>query len=125
MLLLASAVPTGRVGEQVREPQTLAGLQPSYRHGIGQFELDLSGFKKPSQLAGRTVRINTGIGQTVVYVPEGLPVKLDAELRGGEISAFGRQWHGHDNDVTTTDGDGRALHLVINQRFGDMEVIRR
>lgn len=125
MLLLASAVPNGRVGEQVRKPQTLAGLQSSYRHGIGEFELDLSGFNKPSQLAGRTVRINAGIGQTVVYVPEGLPVKLDAGLRGGEISAFGRQWHGHDNDVTTADGDGRALHLVINQRFGDMEVIRR
>jgi phage shock protein PspC (stress-responsive transcriptional regulator) len=125
MLLLASAVPTGRIGEQVRKPQTLAGLHSSYRHGIGQFELDLSGFRKPSQLAGRTVRINSGIGETVVYLPEGLPVKLDAELRGGEISAFGRQWHGHDNDITTADGDGRALHLVINQRFGDMEVIRR
>jgi phage shock protein PspC (stress-responsive transcriptional regulator) len=125
VLLLASAVPDGRIGEQVRKPQTLAGLQSSYRHGIGQFELDLSGFRKPSQLAGRTVRINAGIGETVVYVPEGLPVKLDADLRGGEISAFGRQWHGHENDVTTADGDGRALHLVINQRFGDMEVIRR
>jgi phage shock protein PspC (stress-responsive transcriptional regulator) len=124
-LLLTSAVPPGRVGEQVRKPQTLAGLQSSYQHGIGQFELDLSGFNKPSQLAGRTVRVNAGIGQTIVYVPEGLPVTLDADLRGGEISAFGRQWHGHDNDVTTADGEGRALHLVINQRFGDMEVIRR
>ena len=124
-LLLAAAVPHGRVGEQVREPQTLAGLQSSYRHGIGEFELNLSGFNKPAQLAGRTVHINTGIGQTTVYVPEGLPVKLDAELRGGEINAFGRQWHGRANDVTTTDGDGKALHLVINQRFGDMEVIRR
>jgi len=124
-LLLASAVPTGRVGDQLREPQTLAGLQASYRHGIGQFELDLSGFNKPTQLAGRTVHINAGIGQTIVYVPEGVPVKLDAELSGGEISAFGRQWHGHNNDVTTADGEGQALHLVINQRFGDMEVIRR
>ena len=124
-LLLASAIPHGRIGEQVREPQTLAGLQPSYRHGIGEFELNLSGFDKPAQLAGRTVHINTGIGQTTVYVPKGLPVKLDAELRGGEINAFGRQWHGRANDVTTSDGDGKALHLVINQRFGDMEVIRR
>jgi predicted membrane protein len=103
----------------------LVGLESSYRHGIGQFELDLSGFSRPSQLAGRTVRINAGVGQTIVYVPEGLPVKLHAELKGGEINAFGRQWHGHDNDVTTADGDGRALHLVITQRFGDMEVIRR
>ena len=124
-LLLTSALPSGRVGQQEREPQTLAGLQSSYRHGVGQFELDLSGFSKPSQLAGKTVHINAGVGQTIVYVPKDVPVKLDAELKGGEISAFGRQWHGSDNDVTTTDGDGQALHLVINQRFGDMEVIRR
>jgi len=124
-LMLASAIPSGRVGEQVREPQTLAGLQSSYRHGIGQFELDLSGFTRPAQLAGRTVHINAGIGQTIVYVPKGVPVKLDAELKGGEINAFGRAWHGRGNEVTTTDGDGQALHLVINQRFGDMEVIRR
>jgi phage shock protein PspC (stress-responsive transcriptional regulator) len=124
-LMVTSAVPHGPVGEQLREPQTLAGLQSSYRHGIGQFELDLSQFDKPSQLAGRTVHIEAGIGQTIVYVPKSLPVKLDAELEGGEISAFGREWHGHGNDVTTVDGEGKALHLVINQRFGDMEVIRR
>ncbi len=124
-LLLSSALPNGRVGEQLREPRTLAGLQSSYRHGIGQFELDLSGFSKPSQLAGRTVHINTGVGQTIVYVPKGIPVRLDADLKGGEINVFGRTWHGSNNEVTTTDGDGQALHLVINQRFGDMEVIRR
>jgi phage shock protein PspC (stress-responsive transcriptional regulator) len=124
-LMVSSAVPHGRVGEQVREPQTLAGLQSSYRHGIGEFELDLSGFGKPSQLAGRTVEITTGIGQTTVYVPKDLPVMLDATLQGGEITAFGAEWHGSDNDVRYTDGEGKALHLIINQRFGDMEVIRR
>ncbi|HJR89760.1 MAG TPA: PspC domain-containing protein [Aeromicrobium sp.] len=124
-LMVSSAVPHGRVGDQVREPQTLGGLQSSYRHGIGEFELDLSRFDKPSQLAGRTVHITTGIGQTTVYVPMDVPVTLDAKLRGGEITAFGAQWHGSDNDVRYTDGEGKALHLVINQRFGDMEVIRR
>ena len=124
-LMVFSAVPHGRVGEQVREPQTLAGLQSSYRHGVGEFKLDLSGFNKPTQLAGRTVEINAGIGQTTVYVPMDLPVILDAKLRGGEITAFGAQWHGSNNDVRYTDGEGKALHLIINQRFGDMEVIRR
>ena len=124
-LMVSSAVPHGRVGEQVREPQTLAGLQSSYRHGIGEFELDLSGFGKPSQLAGRRVEITNGIGQTTVYVPKDLPVTLDAKLKGGEITAFGAEWHGSDNDVRYTDGEGKTLHLVINQRFGDMEVIRR
>jgi hypothetical protein len=124
-LLVASVVPGGRVGEQVREPRTLAGLHSSYRHGIGDFELDLSRFNKPSQLAGRTVHITTGIGQTTVYVPHKVPVRLDAHMRGGEINAFGGQWHGRNNGITATDGEGRALHLVIDQQFGDMEVTRR
>ena len=124
-LMVSSAVPHGGVGEQEHQPQTLAGLEPSYSHGIGRLELDLSGFDRPSQLAGRTVHINTGVGETTVYVPGGIPVTLHAELKGGEISAFGRTWHGSDNDVRTTDGEGKALHLEINQRFGDMEVIRR
>jgi phage shock protein PspC (stress-responsive transcriptional regulator) len=124
-LMVASVVPHGGIGEQEHQPETLAGLESSYRHGVGRFELDLSGFNRPSLLAGRTVHINTGVGEATVYVPEGLPVKLHAELKGGEISAFGREWHGSDNDVRTTDGEGKALHLEINQRFGDMEVIRR
>jgi predicted membrane protein len=124
-LMVASVVPRGGIGDQEHQPQTLAGLESSYRHGVGRLELDLSGFNRPSQLAGRTVHINTGVGETTVYVPEGLPVTLHAELKGGEIRAFGREWHGSDNDVRTTDGEGRALHLEINQRFGDMEVIRR
>jgi phage shock protein PspC (stress-responsive transcriptional regulator) len=133
-LLVSSALPNGRIGQQVREPQTLTGLQPTYRHGVGQFELDLSEFKSPGQLAGLTVHINAGVGQTIVYVPDDVPVRLDAHLRAGEINAFGRQWHGRDNEVTTTDGDPPQargapkkayLHLVIDQRFGDMEVIRR
>lgn len=130
-LAVSSAVPDGRIGEQVREPHTLTGLQPSYRHGIGQFVLDLGRFDRPGDLAGRTVHIHAGIGQTVVYVPENVPVRLDAELSGGVIQAFGREWEMHgprdrnDSDVTAVDGQGRALRLVIDQRFGEVKVIRR
>jgi phage shock protein PspC (stress-responsive transcriptional regulator) len=130
-LALSSAVPSGPIGEQERAPRTLAGLQPTYRHGIGQFELDLGQFSRPQELAGKTVRIHAGIGQTLVYVPENVPVRVDAELRGGAINVFGREWEMHgpharsDNEITTVDGRGRALHLVIDQRFGEMKVIRR
>ena len=130
-LAVSSAVPDGRIGQQVRDPHTLTGLQPTYQHGIGQFELDLGGFTRPEELVGKTVHVRAGIGQTVVYVPEDVPVRLDAELRGGVINAFGREWEMHgprsrnDNEITTVDGRGRALHLVIDQRFGEMKVIRR
>jgi phage shock protein PspC (stress-responsive transcriptional regulator) len=131
-LAVSSAIPDGRIGQQVRDPHTLAGLQPTYQHGIGQFELDLGDFTRPEQLAGKTVHIRAGIGQTIVYVPDDVPVRLDATLRAGAINAFGHEWEMHGNpggrdgnDVATVDGRGRALHLVIDQRFGEMKVIRR
>jgi phage shock protein PspC (stress-responsive transcriptional regulator) len=124
-LAISSAVPDGRFGQQTRSPETLNDLPSSYRHGVGQFELDLSGFKDPDQLAGKTVRIEAGVGQTLVHLPDDVPVRLDARLRGGEISAFGREWGGRNNNVAVTDGDGRALTLVIDQRFGEVKVIRK
>lgn len=124
-LAVTSAVPNGRVGEQVRDPHTLAGLQSTYRHGVGRFELNLSKFDQPSQLVGKTVAIESGIGQTVVYVPDDLPVRLDAHLRAGEITYFGHQQHGQRNELSYLDGSGRPFLLVINQRFGEVQVIRR
>jgi phage shock protein PspC (stress-responsive transcriptional regulator) len=125
VLAITSATPTGRVGQQTADPQTVSAVRHQYRHGIGDFELDLSDIAKPASLAGRTVRVDTGVGQTQVWVPDDVPIELRVTLRGGEINAFGRTWHGRQNDVHVTDGRGKPLHLVINQRFGDVEVNRR
>ena len=140
ILAVHAAVPSGRIGEQVRRPDTISQVHGHYRHGVGRFELDLGRVANPSGLAGRTVVVDAGVGQTQVYVPDDVRVDLSVKLQGGEVNAFGRTWHGNDNDVHLTDGPAQAkvprkrevpparttpLHLVINQRFGDVEVNRR
>ncbi|HUP99533.1 MAG TPA: PspC domain-containing protein [Aeromicrobium sp.] len=125
VLAITSAAPSGPIGDHSAQPQTVREVHHQYRHGIGQFSLDLSGVANARGLAGKTVVVDTGVGQTQVWVPDDVPVDLAVTLRGGEIVAFGRTWHGSDNDIRLTDGKGKPLHLVINQRFGDVEVNRR
>jgi phage shock protein PspC (stress-responsive transcriptional regulator) len=132
VLAIGSVTPGGPIGQQSPAPHTLSDVHPAYRHGIGDFELDLSGVARPAGLAGRTVRISAGVGQTTVTVPSGIPVKVDASVQAGEITTFGRRWHGdacagsrcRGTGVSVTDGKGKALHLIINQKFGEIDVIR-
>jgi phage shock protein PspC (stress-responsive transcriptional regulator) len=124
VLTIGSFAQSGPIGDQSYSPRTATDVQPTYEHGIGNFELDLSDIARPADLAGRTVRIKAGIGRTAVTVPSDVAVTVDASLQSGEINAFGQQWRTQDRTVTLTDGKGEALHLVITQRFGEIEVGR-
>jgi phage shock protein PspC (stress-responsive transcriptional regulator) len=125
VLTIGSLTHGGPIGQQSRAPHSVSEVHSAYKHGIGDFELDLSEVAPASDLAGRTVRITAGIGRTAITVPPDVPVKLDASVQSGEVSAFGRRWHGQDESVTFTDGKGKALHLVVNQKLGEVEVIRK
>jgi len=50
-------------------------------------------------------------------------VRLDTSLQAGELNAFGRHWPG-DRPVSVVDGKGKALHLVVTQKFGEIRVER-
>jgi len=122
-LTIGSLAQGGPIGDQSRNPQTLSELKPAYKHGIGNFELDLSDVARPATLAGQTVRVKAGIGRTAVTVPAGVAVRLDASVESGEVNAFGREWRGQQS-VSVTDGTGKPLHLIVNQKYGEIEVLR-
>ncbi len=125
VLAIGSVLPNGRIGEQSPTPTTAAGVDSSYEHGIGLLELDLTEVTDPTALLGRTIKLDNGVGQTKVIVPEGLNVVIDGELRLGEISVFGRKEHGTDNEIKTpATGTGSALTIEIDQNIGNVEVVR-
>ncbi|MFL6090979.1 MAG: PspC domain-containing protein [Aeromicrobium sp.] len=124
-LTISSLVPHGPMGRSEFAPTTAHAVKAHYRHGVGEMAIDLSGVAHPAQLTGRTINVDAGVGRTVVYVPDSLPVRLDVRLGAGEIYAFGEQWHGRDNNPTIKDGDGPGLHVVVHQKVGDVEVIRK
>lgn len=125
-LAIGSFLPNGRIGTQTPTPINAMQVDQHYRHGVGQIELDLTEVSNPQALLGRTVEVEAGIGQTTVVVPEGLNVRVRADLDAGEIRVFDRKTDGTDTELTypaTT--TGLALTLDIHQRLGNIEVIRR
>ncbi|MBD8607152.1 PspC domain-containing protein [Aeromicrobium sp. CFBP 8757] len=126
-LAIGSLFPSGRIGSQTPTPTVAADVRPTYRHGVGELELDLTRVSDVERLAGRTISIDAGIGQTTVVVPDGLLVDVGAHVRAGQIDLFGRLEDG--TDVSLADvadrPDGSALRIDIDQDLGQIEVISR
>ncbi len=125
VLTVGSALPSLRVGEQVERPTTAAAVDAEYVHGIGKVELDLTDVSNPQALLGRTVTIDSGIGETRVIVPDDLDVAVDAELKAGEITVFDRKTNGTDNQLDVPADSARHLTIDIEHRLGTIEVIRQ
>lgn len=88
----------GGVGDRTWTPRTTAGVQATYRLGVGQAVLDLSRL----QLApGETVdlRVRQGIGDLTIVLPEGVSADVDSEVNAGDI-----RW------PDGTDQNGTSLH---------------
>jgi phage shock protein PspC (stress-responsive transcriptional regulator) len=127
VLAVGSVFPSGRIGTQRPVPTAAADVEPHYRHGIGELHLDLTQVSDPDLLAGRTIHVDAGIGQTTVIVPDGLKVAVDTHLRAGQVDLFGRMDNGTDVSMAdANDGpDGTALTIDIDQKVGQIEVISR
>jgi phage shock protein PspC (stress-responsive transcriptional regulator) len=125
-LAIGSLLPRGEIGEQTPRPANATQVESHYRHGIGRIELDLTGVSNPQALLGRTIKIETGIGETRVIVPTGVNVRVTSDIFAGEIRVFDRKTNGTETDLTYPAAEaGAALTLDIHQRIGDIEVIRR
>lgn len=126
-LAIGSVFPTGRIGEQRPTPTSAAEVEAEYRHGIGELELDLTRVSDVDRLLGRTVRVDSGIGETTIIVPADLNVDVDAHVSAGEIDLFGRREDG--TSVSLADAPDRlgqpALTIEIDHDLGPIKVIRR
>lgn len=122
---VGSTVPSPKIGQLDVAPRTASDVETRYAHGIGDVRIDLSEVDDPRGLLGRSVSVDTGIGQTTVVVPNGLNVAVDADLLAGEITVLGRSVNGNGTQLTSPADPGRALTLTIDHSIGDIEVIRQ
>ncbi len=125
VLAFGSLLPDARIGQQTVDPVTAAEVASSYKHGIGQLELDLTEVGNPNALLGRTITIDSGVGQTRVILPSDLDVAVNTELRAGEIRLFDRQTDGTSVELSQPAKGARHLTIDINHRLGNIEVIRK
>lgn len=125
VLAATSLLPNGRIGADTFSPTTAASVESRYEHGIGELRLDLADVANPTALEGRTVNVEAGVGHTVVIVPQGLDVTVDAYVRIGDIRVFDRQSSGTATRLYEESDDRPALRLHIQQTIGQIEVQRR
>jgi phage shock protein PspC (stress-responsive transcriptional regulator) len=126
-LAVTSTVPTWTVGERRAHPTSAAAVHDHYELGIGRQVVDLSDVRDLDALDGRTVRMETGVGETVVVVPDGVDLSVDADVDAGEVVVFGiREEHGPGTQLHYADRDTAApdLELVVRNRLGRIEVER-
>jgi predicted membrane protein len=117
--VLADIPLTGGIGEQRHHP--VATVADEYRWGIGSMTLDLRG--ATADLDGRIIEASVAIGELIVYVPEGIPIRIEAHTGIGETRVLGEADGGFDSDIETAGPEG-ALILRLDVAIGKVEVRR-
>ena len=75
-LAVTSVMPAWTVGERRVDPLTAAAVDDSYELGVGRQLIDLGDVTDVDALDGRTITVETGVGETVVVVPDGMDVSV-------------------------------------------------
>lgn len=126
LLAASSLVPDLSMGERRVLATDAADVADAYELGVGRQVVDLTGIDDLEALDGRTVRVETGVGETVVQVPDGLDIDVVADVDLGEVLVLDREMDGTDNVVTYSDADTGApdLTLLLETQVGRIEVDR-
>jgi hypothetical protein len=92
VLTLAPTRWNGAAGYRSVTPASPAELAGTYRHGAGEFRLDLSQLSLPP---GTTeVRVRVGMGEATVTAPWNATVEAVARVGAGEFNLLGRSQSG-------------------------------
>jgi phage shock protein PspC (stress-responsive transcriptional regulator) len=107
----------GGVGDEVYRPGSASELRDRYELGIGELEVDLRNTDLP---AGDTpLRIDLGVGEARLIVPEDVCVATDADVGVGAVRVFDRDSGGVDVDlVDEPDADLNTTRLMVNADVG-------
>jgi phage shock protein PspC (stress-responsive transcriptional regulator) len=115
----------GGVGDREYRPASMSELRDHYEIGIGGMDVDLRDLELPD---GRTdLDVDVGLGEAVVYVPEGACVTSDVEIGAGLADVFDRENDGVDvsfAETATPPSDRPQLHIDANVGVGVIEVVR-
>ena len=134
VLASASAVDAGvlqrGVGERNFLPTSAAAMDEPYQLGVGSLTLDLTSLG--SELAGKRVKVQVGVGEIVVLLPpeSEVPVRIVGDARAGQVDllSVGSEDGGTNLRRTFEDEpvDGiEPLRLDLDVGLGSIQVVRR
>ena len=125
-LAVTSQVNVWDAGEIDQAPRSAAAVLPRYEMGAGTIRVDLTRVADLEALDGRTVHVDITAGETVVTVPDGIDLTVNASQRVGELIVLDEERNGFINDLDINEPDTAApdLNLVLDGKIGRMEVRR-
>ncbi len=117
----------GGAGDRRYAPRTVAEVDPSYRIGVGNIQLDLSNVDFSEHLV--QTKVSAGVGSIEVIVPRNADVSIDGRAGIGEVDLFGQVANGTSATRSVVDhglgGDGVIdLTLDLDVSIGQVEVDR-
>ena len=117
----------GGVGDRRYAPRTAAEVAPSYRIGVGNIQLDLSGVDFSKHLVH--TKVSAGVGNIEVIVPRNADVTIDGRAGVGEVDLLGQVANGTSATRSVVDygpaGDKTIdLTLDLDVSIGQVEVNR-
>jgi hypothetical protein len=120
---LRSPFPGTAVGDLDVRPTTMAELQPDYRHGLGDLTINLTQLALPNGTT--SLRVQQGVGNLHVLVPEGVAVEVSANIGTGHLKVLGKvlaDGVGLRQHYRTPEPADRTLSLQVHLGAGDVEV---
>lgn len=87
---------SGGVGERIYHPTQLSSVRDEYRLGVGHLYLDLRDVEFPP--GEHRVRLEVGVGEIEVLVPDDVCVSTSAHVSMGATDVYERQNGGIDHD---------------------------
>jgi phage shock protein PspC (stress-responsive transcriptional regulator) len=131
-LLAVSSVPHhagSGVGDRTYRPATAAEVRDVYRGGVGDMTLDLTRLDQRMSGGPLSTRIEHGVGDLQVVVPDSADVRLTIEHGLGDVEVFDRGadtagfFPGDGSRSWSDDGEPEFV-LTVNSGVGDVEVSR-
>ena len=116
------------IGEANFRPTTIAELQQTYEHGIGQLTVDLSQLDFDGQ--AETIDIDLGIGELIVIVSDETGGEAVLQATAGEVSHFLPQTNSVlfedgvniESGTVSLEGENGTLDLNISVGLGTAEL---
>jgi phage shock protein PspC (stress-responsive transcriptional regulator) len=117
----------GGVGSRDYAPTQASQIEPTYRIGVGDIQLDLSAVDLSEQLV-RTA-VSAGVGSITVVVPRNADVSIDGRAGIGQVDLLDRRENGTSAQRSVVDhsptGDGSIdLTLDLDVNIGQVTVTR-
>ena len=118
----------GPYGERIYTPTSATAVKSSYEHGAGRVVLNLDEVQDVTALDGRTIIVDSHVGQVQVIVPTSVDAEIRAHVRGGEITGMAATTdvgNGGQEAVISARGDGRPRLIIdVDLTFGQIEIYR-